>query len=149
MIIRDILKAKGGTVFSVGPGAAVSEALAMMVKSDIGSLVVLDGARLAGMLTFREVLRALDANRGNLAGLKVSDVMIKDPACGHPDDSLESLRELMNKDHIRYLPVKEGDQLVGVISFHDVANAVIKETAFHNRLLKTYIKNWPEEERAK
>ena len=149
MIIRDILKAKGGTVFSVGPGAAVSEALAMMVRSDIGSLVVLDGARLAGMLTFREVLRALDANRGNLAGLKVSDVMIREPACGHPDDSLESLRELMNKDHIRYLPVKEGDKLVGVISFHDVANAVIKETAFHNRLLKSYIKNWPEEERAK
>jgi CBS domain-containing protein len=149
MIIRDILKAKGSAIFSVGPGAAVSEALALMVKSDIGSLVVLDGARMAGMLTFREVLRALDANKGNLAGLKVSDVMIQDPACGHPDDSLESLRELMNKDHIRYLPVREGDKLLGVISFHDVANAVIKETTFHNRLLKSYIKNWPEAESTK
>lgn len=148
MIIRDILTAKGGTIFSVAPGAAVAEALALMVKSDIGSLVVLDGARMAGMLTFREVLRALDA-KGNLAGLKVSDVMIKDPACGNPEDSLESLRELMNKDPIRYLPVKEGDKLLGVISFHDVANAVIKETTFHNRLLKSYIKNWPEEESAK
>ena len=146
MIIRDILKAKGDAIFSVAPGAAVSEALALMVKSDIGSLVVLDGERMSGMLTFREVLRALDRNQGKLAGLRVSDVMIKDPACGHPDDSLESLRELMNKDHIRYLPVKEGDKLVGVISFHDVANAVIKETAFHNRLLKSYIKNWPDEE---
>jgi CBS domain-containing protein len=149
MVIRDILKAKGSAVFSIAPGAAVSEALSLMVKSDIGSLVVLDGARLAGMLTFREVLRALDANKGNFAGLKVGDVMIRDPACGNPEDSLESLRELMNKDHIRYLPVKEGDKLVGVISFHDVANAVIKETTFHNRLLKSYIKNWPEEERTK
>ena len=150
MIIRDILKAKGGTIFSVARSATVSEALSLMVKSDIGSLVVLDGARMAGMLTFREVLRALDANKGGLAGLKVSDVMIKSPACGNPEDSLESLRELMNKDHIRYLPVKEGDKLLGVISFHDVANAVIKETTFHNRLLKSYIKNWPEhEERAK
>jgi CBS domain-containing protein len=123
--------------------------VSLMVKHDIGSLVVLDGAKLAGMLTFREVLNALDAHRGNLAGLKVGDLMLKDPACGAPEDSLESLRELMNKGHIRYLPVKEGDKLLGVISFHDVANAVIKETTFHNRLLKTYIKNWPEEESAK
>jgi CBS domain-containing protein len=149
MIIRDILKAKGGTIFSVAPGAAVSEALGLMVKNDIGSLVVMESAKMAGMLTFREVLRALDANKGNLAGLKVSDVMIKNPACGNPEDSLESLRELMNKDHIRYLPVKEGDKLLGVISFHDVANAVIKETTFHNRLLKSYIKNWPEPEATK
>jgi len=148
MNIRDILKAKGSNVFSITPGAAVAEALGLMVKNDIGSLVVLEGARLAGMLTFREVLRALAA-KGNLAGLKVGEVMIKDPACGDPEDSLESLRELMNKDHIRYLPVKEGDKLLGVISFHDVANAVIKETTFHNKLLKSYIKNWPEEESAK
>ena len=148
MNIRDILKAKGSKVFSIAPGAAVSEALALMVKNDIGSLVVLEGARLAGMLTFREVLRALAA-KGSLAGLEVSDVMIKDPACGNPEDSLESLRELMNKDHIRYLPVREGDKLLGVISFHDVANAVIKETTFHNKLLKSYIKNWPESEATK
>jgi CBS domain-containing protein len=148
MNIRDILKAKGSNVFSIAPGAGVSEALALMVKNDIGSLVVLDGARMAGMLTFREVLRALDAE-GNLGGLKVGDVMIKDPACGNPEDSLESLRELMNKDHIRYLPVREGDKLLGVISFHDVANAVIKETTFHNKLLKSYIKNWPEPEATK
>ena len=149
MITRDILKMKGGTVFSIGPKGQVSEAVNLMVKHDIGSLVVLDGARLAGMLTFREVLRSLDANRGSLGSLKVADVMIKDPVCGSPEDSLENLRETMNKGHIRYLPVKEGDKLLGVISFHDVANAVIKETSFHNKLLKSYIKNWPEEESTK
>jgi len=149
MIIGDILKMKGGTIYSIGPQGAVAEAVSMMVTHDIGSLVVLDGANLAGMLTFREVLKALDARQGSLSGLKVSDVMLSDPACGEPEDSLESLRELMNKNHIRYLPVREGGKLLGVISFHDVANAVIKETSFHNRLLKSYIKNWPEEESAK
>ena len=149
MVIRDILKMKGGTVFSIGPKSQVADAVSMMVKNDIGSLVVMDGAKLAGMLTFREVLHALNARGGNLAGLAVADVMLKNPACGSPDDSLESLRELMNKDHIRYLPVKEGNKLLGVISFHDVANAVIKETTFHNKLLKSYIKNWPDEEPAK
>ena len=148
MIVRDIVKMKGSNVFSIGPEGKASEALSLMVKNDIGSLVVLDGGRLAGMLTFREVLKALDAHKGGVLDLKVGDVMIRNPACGSPEDSLESLREIMNKDHIRYLPVKEGDQLLGVISFHDVANAVIKETTFHNRLLKSYIKNWPEEESA-
>ena len=149
MIVRDIVKMKGGTVFSIGPQGLVSDAVTMMVTRDIGSLVVLDGAKLAGMLTFREVLNALEAQHGNLSGLKVVDIMLRDPVCGSPEDSLESLRELMNKEHIRYLPVKEGEQLLGVISFNDVANAVIKETTFHNRMLKNYIKNWPEEESAK
>ena len=149
MIIRDILKLKGGTIFSIDPQGNVSDAVAMMVKHDVGSLVVLEGAALAGMLTFREVLKALEGRQGSLAGVKVGDVMMKNPTCGSPEDSIESLRELMNKDHIRYLPVKDGATLLGVISFHDVANAVIKETSFHNRLLKTYIKNWPEEESAK
>lgn len=149
MIVRDIIKMKGGTIFSIAPGGAVSEALNVMVRNDIGSLVVLEGGRLAGMLTFREVLKALDARKGDLAGLRVADIMTANPVCGNPGDSLESLREIMNKDHIRYLPVKEGDKLLGVISFHDVANAVIKETTFHNRLLKSYIKNWPAEESAK
>ena len=149
MIVRDIVKMKGSNIFSIAPGGSASEALAVMVKNDIGSLVVLDGGRLAGMLTFREILRALDANRGSLGSLKVSDVMIRDPACGSPEDSMEYLREMMNKDHIRYLPVKEGDKLLGVISFHDVANAVIKEVTLHNRMMKSYIKNWPEQESAK
>lgn len=145
MIVRDIVKMKGSDIVTTAPGGPVTEALAVMVKNDIGSLVVMDGAKLAGMLTFREILKALDANGGSLGSLKVRDVMIASPVCGNPEDSLESLREMMNKDHIRYLPVREGDKLLGVISFHDVANAVIKETTFHNKLLKSYIKNWPEE----
>src|SRR5262245_45263809 len=149
MIVRDIVKMKGGTVYSVGPQGLVADAVSMMVKRDIGSLVVLEGTKLVGMLTFREVLTALEARHGNLSGLKVADIMLTNPTCGSPEDSLENLRELMNNEHIRYLPVREGDELIGVISFHDVANAVIKETSFHNRLLKNYIKNWPEEESAK
>lgn len=149
MIVRDIIKMKGSAVFSMAPGGKVAEAVNMMVQHDIGSLVVLQGDKLAGMLTFREVMKALEAHNGNLSGLKVADIMLRDATCGKPEDSLEELRELMNKERIRYLPVKEDDRLLGVISFHDVANAVIKETTLHNRMMKSYIKNWPEEEKAK
>ena len=74
--------------------------------------------------------------------------MVADPVCGSPGDSIDHLREVMTKNHVRYLPVREGDKLLGVISFHDVAKSVIKETSFENRLLKRYIKNWPEEQQA-
>lgn len=146
MIIRDILNLKGSTIFSIAPTGRVSEAVSIMVRNDIGSLVVMEGGRMTGMLTFREVLKALDAQSGNLDGLQVGKVMVKEPVCGHPDDTLDRLREVMTQNHIRYLPIQESEQLLGVISFHDVAKAVIKETSFENRLLKRYIKNWPEAE---
>ena len=144
MIIRDILNMKGGQIFSIAPDGRVADAVKLMVEHDIGSLVVLDGGRMAGMLTFREVLIGLDANGGNLGDLRVKSLMVAEPVCGSPDDSIEQLREVMTMNHVRYLPVREGDRLLGVISFHDVAKSVIKETSFENRLLKRYIKNWPE-----
>lgn len=148
MIIRDILSMKGGTLFSMAPDGKVSGAVGMMVKNDIGSLVVMDGGRMIGMLTFREVLKVLDAQSGDLADVRVRDVMVADPITGNPDDTLDNLREVMTKNHIRYLPILDGGRLLGVISFHDVAKSVIKETSFENRLLKRYIKNWPEGDEA-
>ena len=144
MIIRDILNMKGGTIFSAAPDSAVADAVGLMVKNDIGSLVVMSGGRMAGMLTFREVLKALDARHGNLEGLRLEDVMVSDPVCGSPADTLDEVREVMTKNHVRYLPVTEDGRLLGVISFHDIAKAVIKETSFENRLLKRYIKNRPD-----
>lgn len=139
MVIRDILNMKGGAIHSIAHDGEVTAAVSMMVANDIGSLVVMDGGRMAGMLTFREVLGALDARAGNLAGVRVGDIMVADPVCGGPDDTLDHLREVMTMNHARYLPVKDGARLVGVISFHDVAKAVIRETSFENRLLRRYI----------
>ncbi|HTD89674.1 MAG TPA: CBS domain-containing protein [Burkholderiales bacterium] len=146
MIIRDILNLKGSTIFSIAPQSLVADAVATMVKNDIGSLVVMDGGRMTGMLTFREVLQALDARHGNLGELPARDVMVHDPMVCALEDSADSLRERMTQQHVRYVPVQEGDKLLGVISFHDIAKAVIKEASFENRLLKRYIKNWPEQD---
>jgi CBS domain-containing protein len=144
MIIRDILNLKGGAIFSAAPDSRVSDAVGMMVRNDIGSLVVMSGGRMTGMLTFREVLKALDAQRGNLGDLRLRDVMVGEPICGNPADTLDEVREVMTKNHVRYLPVTEEGRLLGVISFHDIAKAVIKETSFENRLLKRYIRSRPE-----
>ena len=146
MIIRDILGLKGGTIFSIAPDGRLSDAVKTMVSNDIGSLVVMKDGVMVGMLTFREILSELNVRGGNLGDAQVGAVMVKEPITGNPADSVDHLREVMLDHHVRYLPVTEGSQLLGVISFHDVAKAVIKQTNFENRLLKRYIKNWPEEE---
>jgi CBS domain-containing protein len=149
MIIRDILGLKGGQIFSIAPDGRLADAVNTMVTNDIGSLVVMQSGAMIGMLTFREVLNELNRRGGDLGDAQVQAVMVKDPIAGNPTDSVDHLREVMLDNHIRYLPVTEGDRLLGVISFHDVAKAVIKQTNFENRLLKRYIKNWPEDDEQK
>ena len=92
MFIRDILSLKGSTIFSIAADGKVSDAVNMMVANDIGSLVVMEGGRMTGMLTFREVLKALDAQRGNLGALQVGSVMARDPICGSCCGAIQRMR---------------------------------------------------------
>lgn len=141
MLVRDILHLKGGALYTIDPAGTLAAAVDLMVRNDVGSLVVVDSGRMAGMLTFREVLQALQRAGRALAHIAVREVMVKDPICGHPADTIDDLRELMTRHHVRYLPVREGDELLGVVSFHDVEKAVIKETSMENRLLRRYIES--------
>ena len=145
MLIRDILTLKGGTIYSIEASGRLTTAVELMVLHDVGSLVVTEDARMVGMLTFREVLKAVNAGSGSLADSQARDVMASDPVCGSPADTIDDLRELMTRHHVRYLPVKDGERLVGVVSFHDVAKAVIMETRMENRLLRRYIESEPAE----
>ena len=145
MIIRDILNLKAIGILSITPEGRLADAVAIMVQNDIGSLVVMADGKMTGMLTFREVLKGLDVQRGNLGDLPVREVMVHDPLVCAPEDTSESVRDRMTEHHVRYVPVQEHGQLLGIISFHDIAKAAIKEASFENRLLKRYIKNWPEQ----
>lgn len=144
MYTREILRIKGNVLFTIGPGAPLTEGIDTMVQNDIGSLVVMDHGRLVGMLTFREVLEAVSRAGSNLANLKVEAVMVTQPTVVGPDMEVDELRRVMLEAHCRYVPVMEDTVLAGVLSFHDVAKAVLEEQSFENRMLKGYIKNWPE-----
>jgi CBS domain-containing protein len=153
MQVSEILKVKGTTLYTVTPDSMLSEAVIVMADHDIGSLVVMDRGRLAGMLTFREVLRVLARRQQELrtgptppvAEITVRDVMNPSPTIARPEIDVNELRRLMIEHHQRYLPVMDGDVLLGVISFHDVARAVLEEQSFENRMLKAYIRDWPSE----
>lgn len=146
MIVSEILRIKGNALYTASPGKAVREAVRVMAENDIGSLVVMEQGRMAGMLTFREVLRAVDQQGGQLGELKIADIMVRDPVQASPHLEVMELRRVMLEKHARYVPVIEEGTLLGVVSFHDVAKAVYEEASFENKMLKSYIKNWPEDE---
>jgi len=143
MLTKEILriKVKGSVLYTATPEGRVWDAVGLMVENDIGSLVVMDHGRLVGMLTFREVLKALHRFHEQFANLKIEDVMVKEPAFIGPDVDIDELRRVMVDSHVRYMPVMEGATLVGVVSFHDVARAMLEEQSFENRMLKGYIKD--------
>lgn len=143
MLLREILKIKGNLLVTIAPDGMVSDGVTIMSEKDIGSLVVMSEDNLVGMLTFREVLQALHKNKGSIQGLRVDAIMVKNPRTIAPHVDVDELRSVMLEHHIRYMPVTEGGKLIGVLSFHDVAKAVLEAQAFENRMLKGYIKDSP------
>ena len=144
MQIREILDVKGTVLYTIAPDKKLAEAVAVISEQDVGSLVCFEGGRMVGMLTFREVMRALNGAGADWGSSLVRDVMVKDPRTADPFMDVDQLRRLMVSEHMRYLPVMDGYTLLGVISFHDVAKAVLEEQSFENRMLKAYIRDWPE-----
>jgi CBS domain-containing protein len=148
MLVSEILRIKGNTLFTISPERPVLEAVQAMAQHDIGSLVVIDRGRMAGMLTFAEVLEALAQRGGALGDLATADIYERNPVVAQPGLEVMELRRVMLERHARYVPVMDGTMLLGVVSFHDVAKAVYEDQSFENRMLKSYIKSWPDEETA-
>ena len=151
MQVKEILRIKGSTLYTVTPTTTLADAVISMADHDIGSVVVMEAGKLVGMLTFREIIKVLarrqQENRvgptPTMSQITVIEGMEAKPAVALPGREVDELRTIMIESHQRYMPVMDGDTLLGVISFHDVARAVLEEQAFENRMLKGYIKNWP------
>jgi CBS domain-containing protein len=149
MRVSDILRVKGGTLYTVSPDEPLTKAVDVMAQFDIGSLAVMEHGELVGMLTFREVLHTVARNGGSVGSNTVRSVMDDHPMSCTPETELEQVRPLMLERHTRYMPVMDAKMLMGVISFYDVAKAVVDSQNFENKMLKAYIRDWPEEETGK
>jgi len=151
MEVKEVLQVKDSTLYTVHPESPLSEAVIMMAENDIGSVIVVENGKLAGMLTFREVMAILAKRQTErrvgptppIAEILVIEAMDRTPRTADPDMDVDELRRIMVDSHTRYVPVMEGDTIVGIVSFHDVAKAVLEERNMENKLLKAYIKDWP------
>jgi CBS domain-containing protein len=143
MKVSDILRFKGATLYTVSPETSLSAAVHIMAEKDIGSLVVMEYSKLVGMLTFREVIDTLAKSHGTLGTAHVGEVMEQAPLTCTSETDLDDVRRMMLDKHVRYLPVMDAGTLMGVISFYDVAKAVVEAQSFENTMLKAYIRDWP------
>ena len=147
MKVSDILRVKGNTLYTTSPQQPLAHAVTVMADMDIGSLVVMEHGDLVGMLTFREVISAVVKNGGTVGTTIVRTVMDDAPLTCTPETDMNEVRRMMLQRHARYMPVMDRRTLMGGVSFYDVAKAVVDAQDFENRMLKAYIRDWPEETR--
>ena len=146
MKVSDILRIKGSTLYTVNPDESLIKALGLMAERDIGSLVVMEHGDLVGMLTVRELTQVLVKMGGNISATIVRTAMDDHPLTCTMETDMDEVRRMMLDRHARYMPVMDKRMLMGVISFHDVARAVVDSQNFENKMLKAYIHDWPEGE---
>ena len=144
MKVSDILRVKGGTLYTAHPDEPLAQALDLMAEKDIGSLVVMEHGDLVGMLTFREVIQTIVNNGGSIGETRVRRAMDDAPLTCTMETEMDEVRRMMLDRHARYMPVMDSRMLMGVISFYDVARAVVDSQNFENKLLKAYIRDWPD-----
>jgi CBS domain-containing protein len=146
MKVSDILRVKGNSLITVTPDETMASAIAIMSEKDLGSLVVMEHGDLVGMLTFREVMQTLNQNGGSIGNVSVRKAMDDAPITCTSETDMDEVRRMMLNNHARYMPVMDKRMLMGVISFYDVAKAVVDSQNFENKMLKAYIRDWPDQD---
>ena len=137
--VQSILKSKGSKVHHVTPDASVFEALEVMARHNVGALVVMDGERVAGMISERDYARKVILVGKVSKDTPVRDIMSSNVVHVPPEASVEACMGVMTERRFRHLVVKDGEKLCGVISIGDVVKAVIDEQRFTIEQLESYI----------
>lgn len=139
--VSAVLRRKGGPIMSVPPTTPVAEALQIMADRNIGSVVVMENNRYLGIMTERDYSRKVILKGKNSTDTKVAEIMSDDLPSVKPSDTIDHCMELMSNKNIRYMPVFDNNQLVGIISMSDVVKETIlaqKDTIDH---LQNYIQS--------
>ncbi|MBV6271684.1 CBS domain-containing protein [Alcaligenaceae bacterium CGII-47] len=143
--VNEILRVKGHALYTGTPDMLVHQAIESMSQLDIGSLVIMEHGELVGMLTFREIIRHIHTHDDKVGQFTVRSIMDDAPVSVSPNTSADEVQRLMLDKHARYIPVMDGPTLMGVISFYDMARAIVEAQQFENDMLKAYIRDWPVE----
>ncbi|UYN94571.1 MAG: CBS domain-containing protein [Enhydrobacter sp.] len=140
MFVSDVLSQKGGLVFTVTPATTVAQVAQQLSTRRIGSVLVMDKHdAVAGIVSERDLVRALAAFGAEAMRLEAREIMTRDVRVCDPDDSIEQVMEVMTRGRFRHLPVVRHGELLGLVSIGDVVKARIEETRHEAEALKAYI----------
>ena len=139
MFVSDILSRKGALVHTVTPGTSVGQVAQQLSVRRIGSVLVLDDEQIVGIVSERDIVRALASHGAAALELEARNVMTRDVVTCDPDESIDRVTELMTRGRFRHLPVVRRGELLGLVSIGDVVKARIEETVHETEALKAYI----------
>lgn len=140
MNVSAILARKSSArLVTIEPGKTVLEAVDRLVEHGIGSLLVVEGEELVGIITERDVLTCCADDPARMAATRIADVMTKDLVVGSREDDVESVMEMMTRNRIRHLPILADGNLEGIVSIGDVVESQLHEIRSENKHLRRYI----------
>ena len=137
--VRHLLEAKAPEVFSIGPDAPVIDAIRLMAEKHVGALLVMDGGRLAGIVSERDYARKVVLQGRSSSNTPVREIMTAEVLVVRPDDTADHCMQLVTNRRIRHLPVVAGDEVQGVLSIGDLVRAVIEDQQVELDQLQRYI----------
>ena len=137
--VRELLQGKGGAIHSIAPDARVYDALKLMAEKEVGALIVMEGGRLAGILSERDYARKVVLLGKSSQDIPVREIMTTKVVTVRPSQTAEECMALMTDHRIRHLPVMEGERLAGVLSIGDLVKAVIEDQRETIKQLESYI----------
>lgn len=139
MRIADVLRDKGSDVLTVSPAATVAELIAAIAERNVGALPVIDGGRLIGIVSERDVVRHLHSGGPKLLDQRVAEIMTTDVSTCEPGDNVEELARVMTERRFRHLPVVVDGRLRGIVSIGDLVKARIDMLEVEREQLASYI----------
>jgi len=137
--VKQLLQVKGGSVFAVAPGDSVLDAIRVMAEKGVGALVVLEDARLAGMVSERDYARKVILHGRSSQDTPVSEIMTAKVVTVRSEQTVEDCMALMTQHRIRHLPVVDGGKLAGVLSIGDLVKELIADREETIKQLESYI----------
>jgi len=140
MLVKELLKNKNRGVITATSSMSIPDAMDLLISHQISCLPVLDEEGiLTGIVSDRDIFRAVHKDKVGFKKLKVGDLMTRELMVGVPDDDIQYIGGVMTQNHIRHIPIVEKNNIVGLISIGDVVKAHIDSIEVENRYLRTYI----------
>jgi CBS domain-containing protein len=137
--VRQLLDQKGGKICSIHPNTTVFDAIAEMAEKDIGSLVVMDGDKLVGIVTERHYARNVVLKGKSSPATRVRDIMERHVIIARPEQSVEQCMALISEKRVRHLPVLEGEKPIGMVSIGDLVKSMVSDQKFMIDQIEHYI----------